>query len=135
MKWAIIRVRGVVGSWGAFIGVASLLSLASIVAHRNVYGVLGVAEYLGFEASMSFLSLSGLKKAYESLEGEISKTFDSSQGTSDAEPPPESEEGPSAAGGGPGGKEKEVETKGGEEEENWGDWETQDKGGAPSIKR
>lgn len=84
---------------------------------------------------MSFLSLSGLKKAYESLEGEISKTFDSSQGMSDAEPLPESEERPSAAGGEPGGKEKEEETKGGEEEENWGDWETQDKGGAPSNKR
>lgn len=28
---------------------------------------------------MSFLSISGLKKAYESLEGEISKTFDSSR--------------------------------------------------------
>ena len=84
---------------------------------------------------MSFLSISGLKKAYESLEGEISKTFDSSPGT--PQPPPESsadtpaaEETPSAGGGEQGKGERE----GGEEEDSWGNWETQDKG-EPSKKR
>jgi hypothetical protein len=83
---------------------------------------------------MSFLSISGLKKAYESLEGEFSKTFDSTRGTGEPQPPPESsadtpaaEETPSTGGG--------EEREGGEEEDSWGNWETQDKGGEPSKKR
>ena len=85
-------------------------------------------------SNMSFLS--GLKKAYESLEGEVAKTFDSSQSTASEPPEPSDDRGatvaddhlPSASEGGSGEKEREAE------EENWGEWETQDGGGGTSKK-
>ena len=75
---------------------------------------------------MAFLSISGLKKAYESLEGEISRTFDPTRGTDDPTPPPEASPAPEETPSGAGGEEK----KGGDEEESWGEWEAQDKSGS-----
>ena len=76
--------------------------------------------------------LSGLKKAYDSWEGEVSRTFDSQQSTpvsrrerpsegvvATEEDSPAIERGSGREGGG---------------EESWGDWEEQDGGGRSSNK-
>lgn len=80
---------------------------------------------------MSFLSFSGLKKAYNSLGEEITRTFDSSQteggqatevGSSSSPAPPQD------AADTPDGE--ECATRGEEErgDEDWGQWEEQSKG-------
>lgn len=80
---------------------------------------------------MSFLTMSGLKKAYESLGGEITRTFDSSQ-TEDGQavevessgPPAPLQDGTES----PDGEEFAARREGEGGGEDWGEWEEQGKG-------